>query len=78
MEVTDATGGSSYWQGMGNPVSLDPFFIDLRKRLLNQFALTFTSPLKGKAEMESLKVQGELHGKVTAPREVWVGPAGAE
>ena len=26
--VTQATGGNSYWQGMGNPVSLQPFLQD--------------------------------------------------
>jgi len=31
--VTQATGGYSYWQGIGNPVSFGPYFDDLRRRL---------------------------------------------
>jgi len=76
LEVTQATGGNSYWQGDGNPVSFDPYFKDLRIRFENQYRLGFASGLKNKAEIEtlSLKVAGSA-GKVTAPQKVWVSPA---
>jgi hypothetical protein len=77
--VTQATGGNSYWQGMGNPVSLQPFFRDLRRRLNNQYEVSFTAPSNGKPELESLKV--DLHvpsAKVAAPQQVLVtGPVSA-
>lgn len=71
--VTQATGGNSYWQGLGNPVSLQPFFQDLRRRLNNQYEVSFTAPSTGKPQVESLKV--DLHvpsAKVAAPQQVLV------
>ena len=72
-EVTQATGGNSYWEGTGNPVSFDPFFKDLRRRFLNQYRLAFSAPLKGKPQVErlSLKIQG-ADAKVYAPQQVFV------
>jgi hypothetical protein len=75
--VTQATGGNSYWEGMGNPVSFDPFFKDLRQRFQNQYRLSFSSELKGKPQLErmSLKVGGG-EAKITAPQQVFVTRAG--
>jgi hypothetical protein len=72
-EVTQATGGNSYWEGTGNPVSFDPFFKDLRQRLQNQYRLSFSSPLKGKPQVEhmSLKISG-AEAKVYAPQQVFL------
>lgn len=77
LQVDEATGGTSYWIGMGNPVSLQPYFDDLSRRLNNQYELSFTTGLKGKAEVESLKVKSSESGvKIDAPQSVWVAPAG--
>ncbi|WP_109487133.1 hypothetical protein [Occallatibacter savannae] len=77
--VTQATGGNSYWEGLGNPVSLQPFFQDLRRRLNNQYEVSFTAPSNGKPQVETLKV--DLHvpsAKVAAPQQVLVtGPVSA-
>ena len=73
LQVTQATGGNSYWEGMGNPVSLAPFFQDLRRRLNHQYELSFTAPANGKPQVESMKV--DLHvpsAKVDAPQRVFV------
>ncbi|HEY1577397.1 MAG TPA: hypothetical protein VGF82_10050 [Terracidiphilus sp.] len=79
LEVTQATGGNSYWEGTGNPVSFQPFFQDLRRRLNNQYELNFTAPTNGKPQVESMKV--DLHvpsAKVDAPQKVLVtGPVSA-
>jgi len=73
--VADSTGGTSYWIGTGNPVSLSPYFQDFSRRLNNQWELGFASPLSGKPEMASLKVKIEAHDvKVTAPQKTWIGP----
>lgn len=78
-EVTDATGGTNFWQGMGNPVSFQPFFEDLMFRLQNQYRLSFNSPLKGKPEIKvmSLKVGGPAM-KVYAPKQVFVDHANGD
>lgn len=73
MQVVQATGGVSYWQGMGNPVTLDPYFKDLRRRLENQYELGFTLPLKAHAHVQPLKLQVKVAStKVTAPNRVFV------
>jgi len=46
-EVSQATGGKAFWQGMGNPVSFDPFFDELTRRLRNQYELRFELELVG-------------------------------
>lgn len=78
VQLDQATGGTSYWQGMGNPVTLQPYFDDLSRRLSNQYELTFTAPLKSKAQIETLKVKASASDvKVDAPQRVLVAPAGA-
>lgn len=75
LEVTDATGGHSYWIGTGNPVSLSPYFDDFSRRLRNQYELGFTAPLSGRSQQADLKVRINAPDvKVTAPQKTWVGP----
>lgn len=74
-QVTDTTGGRNYWIGLGNPVSFQPYLDDLAKRLQNQYELSFTVPLKGKAEIQNLKLKLNAPGtKVDAPQQVYVTP----
>ena len=77
-EVTQATGGNSYWEGSGNPVSFDPFFHDLRRRFQNQYRVAFSSELKGKPQIQrfSVKLQG-IDAKVYAPQQVLVTRGGS-
>lgn len=76
LTVTQATGGHSYWEGMGNPVSLQPFLQDLRRRLNHQYELSFSAPSSGKPEVESLKVDLKVpSAKVDAPQRVFVTSA---
>jgi hypothetical protein len=75
-QVTQATGGKSFWIGVGNPVSFQPFFEELARRLQNQYELGFTSNLNGKAEVAYLKLKLKLPGtEVSTPQQVWVSPA---
>jgi hypothetical protein len=77
-EVTQATGGSSYGFGMGNPVSFQPFFDDLARRLDNQYELEFTARLDKKPAVENMKLKvAGLSLEVTAPQQVFVDRAGA-
>ncbi|MGD0890115.1 MAG: hypothetical protein ABR923_01180 [Terracidiphilus sp.] len=74
-EVTQATGGKSFWEGSGNPVSFEPYFDELSRRLKNQYELGFASPLKGKPEVETLKLKLSAPGtEVSAPQQVLVVP----
>lgn len=74
-QVTSATGGNSYWIGMGNPVSVSPYLDDFSRRLSNQYELGFTAPLSGRAEVANLKVKIDTKDvKVTAPEKTWLGP----
>jgi hypothetical protein len=71
MQVTQATGGESYWQGMGNPVSFQPYFKDIEHRLNNQYEVAFTAPV-AKPGVGSMKVKVS-GAKVDAPQQVYVG-----
>jgi hypothetical protein len=76
-EVTQATGGRPYFQGLSNPVSFDPFFSDLQKRLNNQYELGFTAPTRSKSQVDSLKVKlDQPDTKLDAPQRVAINPGG--
>ncbi len=75
--VSEATGGTGYGQGLGNPVSFAPYFKDLRVRFANQYQLSFAGALKGKAEVQSMKLKIDgPDAKVYFPQQVYVTPAG--
>jgi len=74
-EVVQATGGKSFWIGMGNPVSFQPFLKELGRRLQNQYELSFTVELNGKAEVKTLKLKLKLpNTEVSYPQQVLVSP----
>jgi hypothetical protein len=73
-QVAQATGGKLYWEGLGNPVSFQPFLADVSKRLENQYELGFTAPAKSKAELVELKIKTDVsHVSIDAPQRVPVG-----
>lgn len=73
-QVTAATGGESYWQGSGNPVSLGPYFKDLGRRLDNQYRLGFTVPLANGPRVEEMSLRASgTSAKLVAPQQVFVG-----
>jgi len=75
-QVTRATGGTLYWQGLSNPVSFQPFFEDLHRRLDNQYELGFTTPAKSKPDLVQLKLKTDVgHVSIDAPERVPVGAA---
>jgi len=71
-EVAEATGGNSYWMGTGNPVSFQPYFADINRRLDNQYELDFMTPAGSKPQIENLKLKLNAPAKVDAPQEVFV------
>ncbi len=76
-QVAQATGGKSFWQGMGNPVSFQPYFEELTRRLRNQYELGFVGPLNGKADVEEMRLKLHAPGtEIDAPQKVLMVPAG--
>ncbi len=74
-EVTDATGGRSFWQGVGNPVSFQPFLEDLERRLRNQYELGFVAPAGSKPSVDTFKLNLKAPGtEVSSPQQVLVVP----
>jgi hypothetical protein len=76
--VSEETGGKSFWQGSGNPVDFDSYFVDLRHRLHNQYLLTFTAPLHGndKTAIASLDLKAiGATARIEAPKRVMLRPA---
>jgi len=72
-QLTEATGGRDYWQGYGNPVSLQPYFDDIGRRLDNQYEVSFMAPFKDKPQVESFRFKLNAPGtKVNAPQQVLV------
>ena len=79
LQVTEATGGKGFWEGMGNPVSFEPYLDELTRRFRNQYELLFVSPLKGKASVEMMKLKLSAPGEsIDSPKQVLVAPAGGD
>jgi len=75
-QLTQATGGKSFWEGMGNPVSFQPYFDELIRRFRNQYELGFTAPLNGKPAVEQLSLKLHAPGtEIDAPQRVFMAPA---
>lgn len=73
VEVSSATGGFSYWEGFGNPVTFEPFLADLNHRLRNQYEMTFTSPYSGKETTASVRFKlDKSDARATAPQQVFL------
>jgi hypothetical protein len=76
-EVDEATGGRNFWEGIGNPVSFQPYFDELNRRLQNQYEVGFTAPLKDKPQVETFKLKLTAPGSdVESPQQVLVVPGG--
>ncbi len=74
-EVTQATGGANFWQGLGNPVSFQPYLDELTRRLNNQYELSFNAPLNGHPQVENFALKLTAPGaSVDAPKSVIVAP----
>lgn len=78
LSVTQATGGKSFWEGTGNPVSFQPYLEELTRRFQNQYELSFVVPMNGKPQVENLKLKFKTPGsEVDAPQQVFVVHGGA-
>jgi hypothetical protein len=61
-QVTQATGGINYWEGVGNPVSTAPFLAQFQHAIAETYIATFLAP-SGKDAQRDL-----VHVKLTAAK----------
>jgi hypothetical protein len=59
-QVSEATGGYSYWQGRSNPVSLAPYLTHFAADISQTYVATFTAPTS--RELVSLRVKTHEKG----------------
>jgi hypothetical protein len=72
-EVADLTGGVSYYNESGAPISLAPYLEDATRRLNRQYLLTFLAKPGKKAGMQAVKVKVEAqHSEVVSAERVYV------
>lgn len=71
VQLTDATGGKTYYIGNDSPPSFRPFLDDLKLKLDNQYQLTFTTKLKRKTQSVGIKVRVP-NKKLYAPSRVYL------
>lgn len=78
-QITDKTGGYSFFQGLQTPIAFAPFLEQLDTILKNQYFLSWSTkrPTKGKGELRTYRIKTELRDiDISSPDQVWVpGPA---
>jgi len=78
-QITDKTGGYSFFQGLQTPIAFAPFLEQLDTILKNQYFLSWNTkrPTKGKGELRTYRIKTELRDiDISSPDQVWVtGPA---
>jgi hypothetical protein len=77
-QVADNTGGTVYYQGTMNPVSITPFLSDLQTRLENQYELSVPVKPEKKVSYAELRVKTDVSSvKLKAANQIAVPPADA-
>ena len=72
-ELSDKTGGESYWNGFGSAVSFTPFLDELTHQLHHQYLLTFAPKPEKKAGMQRVRLATEATGaELVYPENVYV------
>jgi hypothetical protein len=75
-QISDETGGESFYLGFGAPVSFAPYLDDLTHRLTRQYLLTFLAKPEKKAGFQQVKLRTEVpNAELVAADRVYV-PAG--
>src|ERR1700683_3814650 len=75
-ELAAETGGQDFYEGSGNPVSLQPFLQNVHRLLGQQYLLTFLAQAGPKGDLVSLRVTSEQSGiQLHAPQHVYVPAA---
>jgi len=72
-ELSDMTGGESYFMGLEHPVSFAPYLDDLQRTLDNQYLLSFSTKPGKKAGLQYVDLNTEVAGvEFAASDAVWV------
>jgi hypothetical protein len=72
-ELSDKTGGESYWNGFGSAVSFTPFLDELTHQLQHQYLLTFAPKPEKKPGMQRVRLATEATGaELVYPENVYV------
>jgi hypothetical protein len=74
-QMTDETGGESFFQGLNTPIAFKPFLDQLDMVLHNQYFLTFTTPRSAKkgGELRGFHVSTEQrNAEISHARDIWV------
>jgi hypothetical protein len=72
-QLSDETGGESFYLGSEAPVSFSPYLDDLGHRLLRQYLLTFLAKPVKKAAMQAVKLRTEVpNAELVAADRVYV------
>jgi hypothetical protein len=78
-QITDKTGGYSFFQGLQTPIAFAPFLEQLDTILKNQYFLSWSTrrPTKGKGELRTYRIKTELRDiDISSPDQAWVpGPS---
>jgi hypothetical protein len=75
-QISDETGGESYYLGFGAPVSFAPYLDDLSHRLTRQYLLTFLAKPEKKAGFQPFKLRTEVpNAELVAADRVFVPAA---
>lgn len=77
-KLADETGGESFYLGVQNPVSFQPYLERLQKILDNQYFLVFQAVPRKKADLQRVKIDTEVAKvEIVSADNVWV-PAGRQ
>ncbi len=77
-ELSEMTGGESYWEGFGSAVDFTPYLDELSHQLQRQYLLTFIPKAEKKAGFQRVRLTAETSGvELIAPKSVFV-PAAAD
>lgn len=72
-ELSDQTGGESYWIGYGSPVSFQPFLDQFLEAQKHQYLLTFVARPEKKSGIQQIRVSvQEKDASIAAPERVFV------
>jgi hypothetical protein len=72
-ELSDATGGESYWIGFGAAVSFQPFLNQIESDMQHQYMLTFLAKPESKSALQPVHVSiPDKNASIAAPTSVWV------
>lgn len=72
-QLSDETGGESYYLGFGSPVSFQPYLDEFLEAQQHQFSLTFSARPEKKSGFQPIKVSAETKDlSIAAPDQVFV------